>query len=73
MKENKDDTESFKEKTKAQSKASRIMLSDREMEFKKVISEMKRRRNNLGKNDKCENEKSEQDRTLANNYIDRLI
>ena len=42
MKENKDDAESLKEKIRAQSKASRIMLSDREMEFKEVISEMKR-------------------------------
>ena len=42
MTENKDATESLKEKIRAQSKASRIMLSDREMEFKEVISEMKR-------------------------------
>ena len=57
MKENKDDTESFKEKTKAQSDANRILRSDREMEFKEVINEMKRRRNNLGKTDKYKNEK----------------
>ncbi|MCH8299021.1 MAG: hypothetical protein IIC39_00570 [Candidatus Marinimicrobia bacterium] len=60
MKENKDDAESLKEKTKAQSKASRIMLSDRNMEFKAVINEMKQGRNNLGKADKYKNEKGGQ-------------
>ena len=57
MTEHIDDAESLKENTITHSEVSRIMLSDREMEFKEVISEMKRRRNNLGKNDKCKNEK----------------
>ena len=42
MTENKDATESLKEDTITHSEVSRLMLSDREMEFKEVISEMKR-------------------------------
>ena len=57
MTENNDATESLKEKTRAQSKAGRIMRSDRNVEFKEVINEMKRRINNLGKTDKYKNEK----------------
>ena len=60
MTEHIDDAESLKEKTKAQSDANRILRSDREMEFKEVINEMKRRRNNLGKTDKYKNEKGGQ-------------
>ena len=60
MTEHIDDAESLKEDTITHSEVSRLLLSDREMEFKEVINEMKRRRNNLGKTDKYKNEKGGQ-------------
>ena len=42
MTEHIDDAESLKEDTITHSEVSRLLLSDREMEFKEVISEMKR-------------------------------
>ena len=54
MIEHKDDIEVLKDKTIPHSDVSRIMLSDREGDFKEVIKEMKRRGRDLDNKNKKE-------------------